>query len=161
MKLKLIALLTLSAALWGCGDAPVAPDTVPMAKPPQCSAAGTTGVQICIDGNGNVVKINPVATPTPTPAVVPVCGPAVPLFQENVVQASKNVVSGQTMLSHIAAVSANLRSVGFSVSIGGTLPNDEIALKISDTLSETYDLWRADNTPQVLYQETCTPARFK
>lgn len=156
------SLLGLVASIIACGQG-TEPLPLPAApKAPQCSA-GNGGTLICIDGNGNVITINPAPTPTPAPTPSsPTCSKGIPIYQEIVVQAGVGIPASQSQASYIAALVAAIKAAGFLVTSGGLLPSDEIALKTSATapFSETYDVWRADNTPQVLYQETCTPARF-
>lgn len=160
--MKRILVVGLSLAIAACGQGA---QTVPLAAAPtqpQC-AAGNGGTLICVDGNGNVITVNPAptATPTATPST-PSCSKVTPLYQEIVVAAEVGIPAKQAQTAYIAALVIALKSAGFLVSTGGLLPSDELAIKTSPTapFSETYDVWRADNTPQVLYQETCNPARF-
>lgn len=160
--LILTSLLGLVASILACGQGTdtVQPPAAPTA--PQCSA-GNGGTLICIDGNGNVITINPAPTPTPAPTPsTPSCSKGIPIYQEIVVQAEVGIPTSQSQASYITALVAVIKAAGFLVTSGGLLPSDEIAVKTSATatFSETYDVWRADNTPQVLYQETCTPPRF-
>lgn len=160
--LTTVALIGAIVSIIACGKGAEAPVLQAAPTQPQCTA-GNGGVQICIDGNGNVVTINPAGTPTPTPTPSsPNCSKGIPIYQEIVVQAEVGIPATQSQASYMAALVAKLKTAGFLSTMGGLLPSDEIAIKTSATapFSETYDVWRADNTPHVLYQETCTPARF-
>lgn len=167
---SIVAILGVVAALVlpACGQG-VSPSAyqAPVEKQPQCTATAVAGTLICIDGNGNVIYIG-APTPTPTPSGSPsatACN-AEPssIYSDNVVNAGRGIVPSSTtaaaMPGYIIQLRAAIEKGGFKTTSGGTLPSDEIAVKITDALSETFDVWRADNVPQVLYQETCRPARF-
>lgn len=158
--------LLVALIIPGCGQGAATP-TLAAPTQPQCSA-GNGGVQICIDGNGNVVTITvPMSTPTPTatPGAAD-CVKRIPEYQENVLQAWRSIVPAEpTMGGHILALVAAIKKAGFLATSGGTLAKDEIAIKTATgAFSETYDVWQGDFTAefsaQVLYVATCTPARF-
>jgi len=150
-------LAILSAAAIACQQAPAPTAATPA---PVCSAGNGNGTLICIDGNGNTVTITAPATPTPTPSSSPKCiQNAAPLYTENVVIAGRGLVASQPMAAYIDALAANLKAAGFRVAMAPAVSPDEIAVGISG-FSETFDVWRADGTPHVLYIETCTPGKF-
>lgn len=152
----LLAALCFSAA---CGTGTVGPDTAPTPAPVPSNSASQSGCGN-IQGNGNTVNCNTVPTPTPTPAGSgSTCFKEEPLYQQNVVIAESRIQPGQSQASYLSALVVALKAAGFKVFSGKPLSEDEISVKLSD-FSETYDFWRSDNTPQVLYLETCRPAIF-
>lgn len=64
-----------------------------------------------------------------------------------------------TESSYITALLAAIRSQG-ACAIQHPTSSDEIIIKLANTYSETYDVWNAAQHPQVLYVQTCTPAKF-
>lgn len=143
-------LLILAILCASCTSTPVTPDPAPTTTQngTSCSAQGTGNTVICTT-----------ATPSPSPSV-PKCAKDTPRYQENMVQAEAGLISSQSRASYLVALTLALQRSGFKVSSGGTLPDDQIALKASDLFSETYDFWREDNTPHVLYETTCSPSIF-
>lgn len=153
MKIQIIGTAFLAAALASCSNEPVTP------AGPSATQNGCGNVQ----GNGNTTYCNTATpTPTPTPGSGAACSKVAPVYQEIVVQAEVGIPPDQSQASYIAAVVTKIRAAGFLVTSGAPIPSDEIALKTSSSalFSETYDVWRADNTPQVLYQQTCRPPIF-
>lgn len=148
------------AGISACGNGIEKPSPIPTTSGQSCPAVITGNANAVNCGTGNSVTQNPAPTVTPTPSTALSCSKGIPRYEQNLIIAERDIPANQAMASYMLALSAALKRDGFQVSIGGTLPADELAVKISDAFSETYDVWRADNTPQVLYQETCTPARF-
>ena len=145
-------LVVVAVALLSCCSQPTAPTP---AQP--TSTSSQTNATCSAQGTGNTVYCVP-ASPSPTPAT-PKCTKAEPEYQENMVRALASIPSGQTLETLFVALQAALTKAGFKSWRGGTLSSDEIAVKI-DGFSETYDFYRADGTPQVLYLLTCTPPLF-
>ena len=154
----MVGLLSLIGAVYACSNT--------------CSAGS-----IC--GDGNLVSPAPVVIFPPTPAPLPspspapsmavcplgpsahlTCAPAVPQLAAAVAEAQSKLTAGASESAYVASLVAALRAVGLCATSGGLLPSDEIAVKSSNTFSETFDVWNAANFPQLLYQSTCTPARF-
>lgn len=141
-------LLTVFAAfaLVACDNAQAPSGPTSTQNNSSCSAQGT----------GNTVNCTaPTPTPTPTPGAK--CAKGTPLYQEIVVQAEVGIPASQPRVSYLIALTAKLQAAGFKVATGGTLPDDEFSMRAGDVFSEVYDFWREDNTPQVLYQLTCSP----
>jgi hypothetical protein len=155
--MKRLALILLLLPSLACDQ-----QTEPTPLDPKANCqVGVGGFTVCIDGHGNVITINnPPPTPSPSPDGVARCSKGIQLYEENVGQAARTVPIAQSLESYKSALLANLRLAGFKGSSGGLLSSDEIAVKINDAFSETYDIQRADGLFQVLYVETCSPARF-
>jgi len=139
-----------------------------------------------IFGNNNGPSAVPSVsvTPAPSPSVSPTVAPSpVPLACSLPPSAAAScrvmsddeklvyrVIGVQTTIplsintegAYVAALVAALNKAGICASGGASagLPSDEIAVKVDNAKSETYDVWNASNVPQTLYQSTCYPARF-
>jgi hypothetical protein len=120
---------------------------------------------ICGDGNGTVT--NPTTpTPLPSPNAADCLRRGDQAYQDNVVNAWRAIVPTEpTLKGHIAALVSKLKAAQFEAMSGGLLSPDEISVKTKGgAFSETYDVWRGDlaleNSAQVLYVATCTPASF-
>ena len=154
MKKVLVSFMCLLTA---CGEGVVAPTPSPVTTT-TATQSGCGNIQ----GNGNTVNCN-TATPTPAPSSnLPQCFRGVPVYEHNVTLAQFGLPAGQTPAAFLVALSLSLKNIGFQVTTGGALPPDEIAIKIVG-FSETYDVCKGVLTtcePQVLYMETCNPARF-
>lgn len=148
LSIAVLAMITLVS----CGDGITNPNVATDA----CVATATNGSNAAC---GNIqITVTSTPTPSPTPKTYK-CFKDVPVYQEIMVQVMAGIQPNQSQGSVATAMLLALNKLGFKTTISN-LPNDEIAIKIIDDFSETYDWWRADNTPQVLYQETCNPARF-
>ncbi len=153
--LKAAVAVLAALVAYACGTGATADVTAPTNI---CTVTGA-GATIC--GSGSITITLPAATPTPaTGGGAPSCGKGIPAYEQNLIIAEQGIPAAQSMETYIVALTSALTKVGFKVGTGNGLPGDEIAVKITDSFSETYDVWRADGTPQVLYQATCSPARF-
>ena len=156
MKRLILLVLLITVACYGsqqsaCGSGPtpVPPTPTPTATP---SPTAT-----------------PTATPTPSPnpfvcalppSTAAQCSPTTPLLETRVQGAQSTLTAGNSEAAYVASLVSALKATGVCATSGGGLPGDEIAVKVSQTFSETYDVWNAANFPQTLYIHTCTPARF-
>lgn len=150
LSIAVLAMITLVS----CGDGITNPNTNASVQSCVATATGSSNAA-CGD-----IQITVTATPSPSPSPNSYkCFKDVPVYQEIMVQVTAGIQPNQTQASYGLALVSGLNKLGFKTSTSG-LPSDEVAIKIVDGFSETYDWWRADNTPHVLYQETCNPARF-
>lgn len=113
-------------------------------------------------------------TPSPSPTATPIslcdllppstatsCKVDQPLLEFRVglaANAIKPPIPG-TESAYVEALLASLRAQGVCAAHHPTAA-DEIIVKLANTYSETYDVWNAAQYPQVLYVQTCTPAKF-
>lgn len=140
----------------------------------------TTCSDGAVCGDGNILggpSVVPSATPSPSASPNPsgsptakcvlsasfatACGKAEGLHGGLVANVQSTMPSIlYTEASYVLALTDALKAKGFCATSGLPLAPDEIAIKVSNDFSETYDVWNAKGTPQTLYQQTCTPARF-
>jgi hypothetical protein len=85
---------------------------------------------------------------------------AIAEIQAKIPQADKNNIPiVYTESVYVKTLAVALVNAGFCVAAGVPV-SDEISIKNSNSFSETYDVWNASGFPQLLYINTCTPARF-
>lgn len=167
--LVLVGLLGAVAALVACGDG-----VEPTAPTP--ASNNQTSASCSAQGNGNTVICAP-ATPTPTPATAAACiaqtGPftcakASPQFQAILQSAQAKVLDAPEPIyvaNLVKALNEHLGADGkpdICATSGFPLPSDEIAVKarVSNAISETWDVVNANGTPQSIYVTACNPSRF-
>lgn len=165
--MKKIIAICLGAVLYSCGDGvnqPTSPSGL------NCGVTGSSNVNNCGSGSVTVI-INPSGTPTPSPTPLPAnacilgpsvaagCSKVVDTLGENVKSAQTTIVAnGMNEAQYVAEVVKALQRLGMCATAGPS--SDEVTVKISNSKSETFDVWSALNVPQTLYINTCTPARF-
>lgn len=172
VRFILVVMLGIAAALAlaSCGEG-----TAPTAPTPPSNTANQNGCGN-VQGNGNTVNCAP-ATPTPTPstgtACIPqvgpfTCGKATAQFQAIIESVQAKVADAPEVIYVANLVKALNDHVGadgkpdICAVAGFPLPTDEVAIKprISNAVSETWDVVNANGSPQALYTATCNPARF-
>ena len=158
-------LLTLCVLLTGAcyGSQQSACGTGPTPIPPP---APSPTVVVVLPSPSPSASPSPTATPISLcdllpPSTATTCKVDQPLLEFRVglaANAIKPPIPG-TESAYVEALLASLRSQGVCAAHHPTAA-DEIIVKLANTYSETYDVWNAAQYPQVLYIQTCTPAKF-
>lgn len=174
MKPRHYIVLVLAVGLLSCKNA------MPVDPNPACRDITITGPvtgPVCGNNNTTTTTVTQAPSPSPSPSASPKqcalpasasarCDQAPPKLEITVASVQSTLAPAPaTEAAYVAALVAALRARGVCA-IGGTgtagngIPTDQIAVKTSNTESETFDVWLVTNVPWLHYETTCTPARF-